>query len=630
MTKILSLAIVLIALMWCVPAFPLAAGHPPGHPVGQNPEWPAGLADLLNSPGRVHGFFINANDFYFYREDTDEFNLFLEQYARLERTPLTLVLQPGPGKTDFITPDDKEITFDWKVNVYCRGWAREAPPDPTGTAGRYVIVLEVHPGGEVELNKIKVPVNVKLRSGGEDERFARFVAAHEQKHKQAKTAEDKEKTLQADAVKDASVRFINLDPYVTAGLEAHYYGGSAGSDLPLEPGKQRIGGLDFRIGKGLIQLGGSNLEKMPREVKGIQVGLRFRRLRVLHSCSRDASEGTQIGGYTMHYDDETTVEIPIEYGVHVKDWWAHWGQMAEVSGAQAVWTSGTALSPPVRLYVMTWDNPSPDKVVATMDCSSTGADCAPFVVAMTVEEGEAFPGPSTVEVLRTLKLRSENPRYTRLHFNQDGSKALSILFDESKGTGKGYNLLYADANFNKNFEEAEKLEAKTLERDGNVIAGSFPPIKIEVPYDDKSNNVARWQIAFGYHAPRAEPQEQRSGWTSREAQVSVGDFHVTANLRLGRGSDEWRYFMSGDIEAAESLDTARTWSAHDDPKLKVTTRPDGRNKGNLGIGLELDTGESELACHKGGSPAKAHVEIKNPDGAVVHEGDETLDKFVFG
>jgi len=577
----------------------------------------------------VHGYFINANDFFFYVGDTDEFNQFLDQYAKLKKTALTLILQPGPGKTDFITRDDKEITFDWKVNLYCRGWAREAPPDPTGKAGRYVIVLEVYPGAQVELNKIKVPLSVKVKSGVANDAFAKFIAAHEAKRKQAKEAEGKAEAPATTEAGDGKAGFINLDPYVTTGLEA-FYGGDVGSDLPLEPGKQRIGGFEFLIGKGVVQLGSANLEQFPREVKGIKVGLKFERLRVLHSCSRDESEGARIGSYVIHYDDGATLEIPIEYGVHVKDWWAHWGQMAEVSGAEVVWTSGNAVSPPVRLYTMTWENASPDKVVTTIDCTSTGTECAPFVLAMTAEGVEAPPRTSTIEAAVPAKYKLVRPRYATVALNENGSKALSVLFDESKGTGKGYDLLYADMNFNKKFEEMEKLKARTLERDGEVISSSFMPIKVNVAYNDKAEDPAHWQIAFGYHAPRSEPRERTSGWTSRTRPVSVGNFHVTANVTLGDGSDQWRYFMSGDIQPAETLSTARTWSAHHDLKLKVSTRPDGRKKGNLGIGLDLDAGENELACHKGGLPAKAHVEIKKPDGTVVHKDDETLGKFVFG
>lgn len=627
MSRMLALAIAVITLLFCASAFPLAANHPPGVPVGEYPEWPAGLADLLNSPGRVHGYFINSNDFFFYAGDTDEFNQFLEQYARLEKTPLTLVLQPGPGKTNSLTPDDKEVPFDWNVDLYCRGWSREAPPDPTGKANRYVVVVKVFPVGRLEVSKIKVPLNVKVKSAVEDKKFAEFIAIHEAKRKQAE--EEKTDTPVAAEPNDAAVCFIDLDPYVTAPLEA-YHGGDVGSDLPLEPGNQRIGESEFHVGKGVIQLASSNLEKFPKQVKGIKVALKLKRLRVLHSCGWDAAEGTRIGGYIVHYEDGTALEIPIEYGVHVKDWWADSGDTPEVSGAEVAWTSGNALLPPVRLYCMTWENPAPDKVIVTIDCSSAGTECAPFVVAVTAEGVQAPPRTSTTEPLVAVKHSSERPRYAKVALNQDASRALSLLFDESRGTGTGYDLLYADTNFDGKFEETEKFRGRTLERDGNLISSSFPAIKVEVAYGGKKNGLARWQIAFGYHSPRSEPLAESSGRVSPTQPDPVGNFHVTASLKLGEDRDEWRYFMSGTIRGAEGIEKALVWSTHRDLKLEVSTRPDGRNKGNLGIALKLDVRENKFTCLKGGLPTKAHVEIKKPDGTVVHTGEETLDKFVFG
>ena len=635
---ILSVALLLTVLMWCVPAFPLAAGHPTGHPVGQHPEWPSGLADLLNSPWRVHGYFINACDFFFYSGDTDGFNQFLEQYAGLKKTPLTLVLQPGRGKTDFCVPGDKEISFDWRVDLLRRGWAREAPPDPTGKAGNYVVMMALWAGGQVELNKVKVPLSVKVKAGDADQALAQFAAAHAERRKQAEREDTRTTTPGAEAeaeaprttkVEEATLRFIDLDPYVTASLEA-FHGGVAGSDLPLEPGKARIGGNDFRIGKGVIHLGGSILKVMPNEVKEIKVGLKFNRLRILHGTGWDVAQGTRIGSYVMHYDDGASIEIPVEYGVHVKDWWTRWGDTSEVSGGEVAWTGGTEVAPPLRLYLLTWANPDPEKAVRTIDCTSTGTECAPFVVAMTAEKGGAVATTIATEGAASADYRSQRPRYAKMALSGDGSKVLSIVFDESRGTGVGYDLLYADANFNGRFEKGESFKAGTLERDGKVISSSFPPIELNVPYEKEGGTSAQWHVAFGYHAPRSSPRVRESVWVSETPSVTAGTFHVTARLRARRDSTEWRYFLGGPVEPSESLEAAPVWRVASDPGLKVTTRPDGRKKGNLGIGLELPVGENELVCHEGGSRVRAHVEIKKPDGTAVHKGDETLDKFVFG
>ena len=67
MGKMTISAVVGFLVMWCVvSAFGLGADHPADRPVGGSPEWPVGLVDLVNRDQRVHGFFVNANDFFLF------------------------------------------------------------------------------------------------------------------------------------------------------------------------------------------------------------------------------------------------------------------------------------------------------------------------------------------------------------------------------------------------------------------------------------------------------------------------------------------------------------------------------------------------------------------------------------
>ncbi len=181
--------------------------------------------------------------------------------------------------------------------------------------------------------------------------------------------------------------FVDLDPYVTQALTAMHRSGE-GNDLPFEPGFYRMGGCVYRIGKGTVQLKGQPLENVPEEVKGIKVGQKIRRLNILHatgygSGTNAVTEGTQIGTYVINYDDGSIAEIPIKYGVDVRDWRVHSGE-PPVSEGKLAWVGKNQFSQ-VRLYSMTWENPHPDKVVSTIDCRSAGTVCAPFLVGITAE-----------------------------------------------------------------------------------------------------------------------------------------------------------------------------------------------------------------------------------------------------
>src|SRR5262245_29218443 len=90
--KMSLVALITLALPGLVLA--LGADHPRG-PVGRASYWPDGLQELANCRGRVHGFFVNAEDFFFYAGETKALNEFLRDYARLKDTKLEVVLHVG-------------------------------------------------------------------------------------------------------------------------------------------------------------------------------------------------------------------------------------------------------------------------------------------------------------------------------------------------------------------------------------------------------------------------------------------------------------------------------------------------------------------------------------------------------
>ena len=162
--------IMLVILAYSVPAFARGGSHRPG-PVHAQDGWPTGLVELLNRDGRVNGYFVNANDFFFFAGDTEAFNEFIKQYATLKNTPLRLILYPGVGMTGSLS-GEKDIPFEWKVSA--ERWHSDPSDVPT------LVTIELRLGGLVQLDKIKIPPNVEVKSGGEIEAF---VAEHEAKRK---------------------------------------------------------------------------------------------------------------------------------------------------------------------------------------------------------------------------------------------------------------------------------------------------------------------------------------------------------------------------------------------------------------------------------------------------------------
>ena len=156
----------------------------------------------------------------------------------------------------------------------------------------------------------------------------------------------------------------------------------------LPRGKQKLGDVQFEIGDGVLQLGSTGVTTKPNKIEGIKVGRTLKKLHFLHACGYSTDDGTVIGKYVVHYDDKSKAEIEIAYGRDVVDWWAYPDRKGPTKG-KAVWEGENEASKgfdaKIKLYLMTWENPKPQKKVTTIDFVATKPEqsAAPFCVAIT-------------------------------------------------------------------------------------------------------------------------------------------------------------------------------------------------------------------------------------------------------
>jgi hypothetical protein len=238
---------------------------------------------------------------------------------------------------------------------------------------------------------------------------------------------------------------------------------------------------------------------------------------------------------------------------------------------------------------------------------------------------------------------SEKPQYAKLALTQDGSKVLNVVFDESNGTGKGYDVVYADTAFSGRFNKARKVEG-TLYKCTSGFHYFFPPIKLKAPYNGKAAGISEpCQATFSY-----QKHTTRSGTASRVLRSSVvttEQFAVKSDVWLRDGSTERRYSFSRTLKpaAVSTADAAPIFPRA--PTMTVIATPDAIREGNLGLKLDVaDADETAGAtspssdCGCAGTTkdfecqpdVKAHVEIKDSDGRVVHRNDAPLSQFAFG
>jgi WD40 repeat protein/Flp pilus assembly protein TadD len=182
----------------------------------------------------------------------------------------------------------------------------------------------------------------------------------------------------------ARPNLIDLSPFYNWGLKGNWHNDQEDNDLAeLPTGVQTLAETQFDV-RGLIQLRNGAV------LTGIPVAGTWRRIHFLHGAIGAPNlTNTVIGKYVFHYADGTTQERPIVVGSDVLDWWKRPPSLASAEGLTVAWTGengkSRAQGKTIRLYKTTWENPSPDAALTTIDFIADKKGSSPFLVAITVE-----------------------------------------------------------------------------------------------------------------------------------------------------------------------------------------------------------------------------------------------------
>src|SRR5262249_30581705 len=150
---------------------------------------------------------------------------------------------------------------------------------------------------------------------------------------------------------------IELSNHYNDGLEDNWNARfTRGNNLAVLPqGEQTFAGVAFDV-RGVIQLSGIRIRKemlmtyFPRSVTGIKVARLCRQIHFLHATGWSASEGTQIGGYVIHYANDQQAEVPIRYGEDVRDGWMAGDARFDLTRGTLAWLGTNAAGRAIRVF----------------------------------------------------------------------------------------------------------------------------------------------------------------------------------------------------------------------------------------------------------------------------------------
>lgn len=222
------------------------------------------------------------------------------------------------------------------------------------------------------------------------------------------------------------------------------------------------------------------------------------------------------------------------------------------------------------------------------------------VIGFSVGQGAADP----------VKFESAKPLFIKLAVTQDASRALNVAFDEPRGTGTGYTVMYADTNFNQKFEGAEKREVP--QQAGSSLSYlRFPPLNLTVPYSNKGIGPET-STAISFLAIRMPGQSLQLA--------------ASMQVKLSDDAGLWSYnFNDQRLTYATSLDEAPLQKAA--PLKPVATI---RSGDRTGIAVKLQAGTFDLQCSSPSGSVLVTLIIKSASGETVHEDTMPLGQLGFG
>jgi hypothetical protein len=171
-----QLILLLAVLTYCEHALAMGGSHGT-KPVNLSDSH---LSELANRPGRVGGYWVNSNDWFYFAGDTKALNDFLRRYAELKGTPLVLVIHPGKAPAERCVGDLFAEPYDWKLDSMYSAFTRDKQwfQKSDGDQWSRVAIVQAWLGGNIRLDELDVPTNIKVRPGGD---IGEFIEEHNKK-----------------------------------------------------------------------------------------------------------------------------------------------------------------------------------------------------------------------------------------------------------------------------------------------------------------------------------------------------------------------------------------------------------------------------------------------------------------
>jgi len=123
-------------------------------------DWP-NVMPVVNDTHRVYHSWVNGNENFYFRGDTDALNIALKSFAQVKAEKLTVILRPAPGRVSSFNEEQKFV-FNWQLHLL-GGIAKHMSTRDQGSNvwdpnPEFIIYV----GGDIVLDRIEIPENVDV------------------------------------------------------------------------------------------------------------------------------------------------------------------------------------------------------------------------------------------------------------------------------------------------------------------------------------------------------------------------------------------------------------------------------------------------------------------------------------
>lgn len=197
---------------------------------------------------------------------------------------------------------------------------------------------------------------------------------------------------------------------------------------------------------------------------------------------------------------------------------------------------------------------------------------------------------------------SANPRYAAVVLPEFSPKGILVVFDESAGTGKGYDTVYVDANLDGTISKDERFSDESGAKRSSEQYHFIDPIMIE-PAEKKS---VSYEISFIL------------------LKLKKGElFGVDTYRDMQYNGKRWSATYSGSIVPSKVVSRPFIYKPIRETKAEVKS---STTKKVTGIAISLISGSGRISS----SDVTVNLLLKNQAGKTVKKAQGSLDKFGFG